>query len=258
MMVTEIYNKLPKTNCGECGEATCIALALKVQTGQRRLSDCPYTEGDSGQGESGEVVQDSYEEAGNRLEAKLPDADFESSAQAIGGNYDSSRDAIDLSVLGRQLEVRREGLFESGQYCHDSWDRLIVYDYVLRKGQTPMSGEYVPFEHFPKTPSHVKSFQKRAEDELGRAYGEDAAALREKIAELGGVDCESDAGADHSFQIDLLPRFPLLVRFWGADEDFPASSKISVDRNVIEYLDIEYIARLIAKCVSLLVGHRVS
>jgi len=37
----KLYSFLPKTNCGKCGEATCIALAAKVLAGDRRLSDCP-------------------------------------------------------------------------------------------------------------------------------------------------------------------------------------------------------------------------
>jgi len=37
MQVLEIYRKRPKTNCGDCGESACMAFALKVQTGQRKL-----------------------------------------------------------------------------------------------------------------------------------------------------------------------------------------------------------------------------
>ncbi len=37
----EIYKLLPKTNCGECGEATCLALAAKLSTGEADLSACP-------------------------------------------------------------------------------------------------------------------------------------------------------------------------------------------------------------------------
>ncbi|MCD6457278.1 MAG: hypothetical protein J7K82_00380 [Thermoproteales archaeon] len=37
----ELYNYLPKINCGECGEATCMALAAKILSGERKLTDCP-------------------------------------------------------------------------------------------------------------------------------------------------------------------------------------------------------------------------
>jgi len=36
-----IYKLLPKTNCKECGEATCWIFALKLAASQKPLSDCP-------------------------------------------------------------------------------------------------------------------------------------------------------------------------------------------------------------------------
>lgn len=36
----EIFKLLPKTNCKECGEASCYSFALKLAAGQRELEDC--------------------------------------------------------------------------------------------------------------------------------------------------------------------------------------------------------------------------
>ena len=36
-----VYNLLPKTNCKQCGEATCWIFALKLVTSQKKLADCP-------------------------------------------------------------------------------------------------------------------------------------------------------------------------------------------------------------------------
>ena len=38
----EIMKMLPKTNCKECGYATCFAFAMKLATGGAKLDDCPY------------------------------------------------------------------------------------------------------------------------------------------------------------------------------------------------------------------------
>jgi len=38
----EIYKKLPKTNCGDCGVPTCMAFAMKLAAGQAELSACPH------------------------------------------------------------------------------------------------------------------------------------------------------------------------------------------------------------------------
>ena len=36
-----VYQRLPQTNCGQCGESTCFNFALKLAVSQRDLRDCP-------------------------------------------------------------------------------------------------------------------------------------------------------------------------------------------------------------------------
>ncbi len=38
----EIFKLLPKTNCKECGEPTCLAFAMKLAAGRAELTLCPY------------------------------------------------------------------------------------------------------------------------------------------------------------------------------------------------------------------------
>lgn len=55
--------------------------------------------------------------------------------------------------------------------------------------------------------------------------------------------------ANLTSRLALLPKVPLYLQFRAADADFPASCKLFVDRNATHNLGIEYIARLVAKCV---------
>ncbi len=36
----DVYNYLPKTNCKECGESTCMAFAVKLLNGEKDIKDC--------------------------------------------------------------------------------------------------------------------------------------------------------------------------------------------------------------------------
>jgi len=38
--VLDVYNYLLKTNCKECGEQTCMALAVKLLNGEKDIRDC--------------------------------------------------------------------------------------------------------------------------------------------------------------------------------------------------------------------------
>ena len=37
----DVYNLLPKTNCGECRESNCMAFATRVVNGELTITDCP-------------------------------------------------------------------------------------------------------------------------------------------------------------------------------------------------------------------------
>jgi len=36
----DVYKYLPKTNCKECGEQTCMAFAVKLLNGEKDVKDC--------------------------------------------------------------------------------------------------------------------------------------------------------------------------------------------------------------------------
>ena len=45
--VLEIFKRLPRTNCGQCGERTCLAFAARVRAGERSIRECaPVFEGE--------------------------------------------------------------------------------------------------------------------------------------------------------------------------------------------------------------------
>ncbi|RLG26714.1 acetyl-CoA synthase subunit gamma, partial [Methanosarcinales archaeon] len=37
----QVYKYLPQTNCGECGEATCMAFASHLLDRSKKVADCP-------------------------------------------------------------------------------------------------------------------------------------------------------------------------------------------------------------------------
>ncbi|HEY5528007.1 MAG TPA: (Fe-S)-binding protein, partial [Thermoleophilia bacterium] len=38
----QIFKVLPKTNCKDCGYATCMAFALQLAAGKAELGACPH------------------------------------------------------------------------------------------------------------------------------------------------------------------------------------------------------------------------
>lgn len=53
---------------------------------------------------------------------------------------------------------------------------------------------------------------------------------------LGGVE---EKGGDVAFRLDVFSFLPMTLRFWDADDEFPASLQILVDKNILDYMHYE-------------------
>jgi hypothetical protein len=254
-----IYKKLPKTNCGRCGEATCMAFALKVKNNQAALSDCPFAAGEI-PGEQkpapGTGPFSNFEQVSQALEKEAVMVDFRGTAEVIGGMYEirDGAEAIRINMLYKAYELRKEGLFENGSYCRDAWARIIIYDYVRRKGARPLTGVLISLGHFPHTASHVKAFQSNAEKKISESFSTDLNSLKKRSAALGGGEIEGKVKADYHCCFQLLPHVPLYLSFWQADEEFDAACKLLFDSGSSDHIDIEYLATLVERFVEELTG----
>lgn len=254
----EIYKKLPGTNCGKCGVPTCMAFALKVQNAQLKIWDCPYVSRENMElvsGKSTVTMDDNYERVSKELEIAAKHADFKESAGAIGGHFEvkNGQEMIMLAMMNKPYEMRKEGLFEDDGYCHDSWSKIIIYDYIRRKGGRPLTGEWVTLGYFPNTASHVKAFQRSAEEKIAATFNRNINGLKICCKEMGGVETQGKMKADYICRFDLLPRIPLYLCFWEADEEFTASCKLFLDSSAEAYIDIEYLAYLVERFVEVFV-----
>ena len=165
---------------------------------------------------------------------------------------DNGREIIRLKMLNKPYEMRKEGLFENGEYCRDSWSKIIIYDYIRRKGRSkPFTGEWVTLGYFPNTASHVKAFQRSAEEKIAAAFNGNLNKLKAHSEELGGIETSGKMKSDYLARFDLLPCIPLYLCFWEADEEFQASCKLFLDSSAEAYIDIEYLAYLVERFVEL-------
>ncbi len=185
------------------------------------------------------------------MEKEATAVNFSKAAEAIGGVYElnDGRKAIRLMMINGVYELRKDGLFKDNAYCQDPWTKIIIYDYVRRKGVSPLSGDWITLGHFPHTASHVKAFQSSAEKKIAETFKNDQPGLKRRCAELGAVEAEARVKSDYFCSFALLPRVPLYLSFWTADEEFDADCKLLFDSNAEDHIDIEYLAYLVERFV---------
>lgn len=111
---------------------------------------------------------------------------------------------------------------------------LTLFDYLCdaKPGRAP-ARESVSMSSLG---SHVHTGLASASGPLEKAIDADPDAFRRACLALGGR--EKDSG-DLSFELDLFPDLPVLLRFWHADEDFPAQLDLLWDKNALLFLRYE-------------------
>ncbi len=235
-----------------------MAFALKVQSAQRKISECPYVQHEDDEKpdqESVVTMENNYKRVSKELEEEVKHVDLKEAADAIGGSYENrdGRGVIRLKMMNKEFQVRNEGLFENDNYCEHSWSKIIIYDYVRRKGNVPLTGNWVSMGHFPDAASHSKAFQKNAEEKIAEKFNSDLSGLVSRCSELEGRETSGKLKADYVCEFNLLPRVPMYLCFWEADDEYSASCKLYVDRNADSYIDIEYLAYLLEWFVKIFV-----
>ena len=235
-----------------------MAFALRVKSAQRELAECPYVKQEDGESvgqESVVTMENNYKRVSRELEDEVKYVDLKEAAAAIGGDYEN-RDGggvIRLKMMNKEYEVSNEGLFEDNKYCDHSWSKIIIYDYVRMKGDTPLTGNWVSMGHFPDAASHSKAFQKNAENKIAEKFNSDLSGLVLRCNELEGFETSGELKADYVCGFNLLPRVQMYLSFWEADDEYSASCKLYVDRNADAYIDIEYLAYLLEWFVKIFV-----
>ena len=235
-----------------------MAFALRVKSAQRELAECPYVKQEDGESvgqESVVTMENNYKRVSRELEEEVKHVDLKEAAAAIGGDYEN-RDGggvIKLKMINMEYEVSNEGLFEDNKYCDHSWSKIIIYDYVRMKGDTPLTANWVSMGHFPDAASHSKAFQKNAENKIAEKFNSDLSGLVSRCNELEGFETSGELKADYVCGFNLLPRVPMYLTFWEADDEYSASCKLYVDRNADAYIDIEYLAYLLEWFVKIFV-----
>ena len=113
---------------------------------------------------------------------------------------------------------------------------MSIYDVLCRSEETPvLSGAFVPTMEL-----HGIMGSNSVHEDLNRRdalyFTGRTGALAEACRALGGT---LGSRGDVSFRIPVFPFFPVELRFWEADEEFPASLQFFWDANALSFARYE-------------------
>lgn len=115
---------------------------------------------------------------------------------------------------------------------------MVLLHYLNLADGTPLSDQRIGFSELRDGMVRGGDFDRRCEAVIRQHLGGmEPEALREKCAALGARFVEDNA--DLCAEFDYLPRFPMTLRIWFADEEFPASGRLMLNASADHYLTIE-------------------
>jgi hypothetical protein len=264
----DIYRDiLPRTNCGDCGFATCLAFAAKVVSEQLPLETCPHIDPQvlssareqlleqyaSGKWLKRDTAADALAWARERSASMA----LESLPDRIGGELTEhgGQQVLKLPYFNDAILVSPGGVTRRDGSELSRWEQVFVYNHLAQGGASEPAGEWKDFSQFPNTVSKVKSMAAHVEKPLAERFASRPEALLRAGLELGAEDRTGRfSSADLALAFVPLPRVPLLLLFWDGDpeEGFDPEVKVLFDATGPEHLDIESMLFLCERLVELL------
>ena len=257
LTVMELLKTLPRTNCGDCGQATCLAFATQVIKEGEELSRCPHLT-ETTQALAGDIASQQAAGAGRRresiaialeaLQEKVAPLNFAALADGVGAKFgeDNGRVYVAMNYFGHRLRVFKDEVRYPEGVEANPWDAILLYNYLASQGRSAATGQWITYQSLPNSVSKTKTL-KRLEGELAAHFAGKQKDLEAASARLGGEPIKAAEDADLQRVFRPLPKVPVLLLFWEADpeEDFPAQVHFLFDGNVSDYLDLESLLFLV-------------
>ncbi|MFP4057441.1 MAG: DUF3786 domain-containing protein [Candidatus Brocadiia bacterium] len=131
---------------------------------------------------------------------------------------------------------------------------LVCVQYLLCARDEPLVGELVDPKSLTYGDFFFRGQHELPTDRLTRAFGARAEAFQAAGAAVGGDAREM---GDAAFEFRALPRLPVTVVYWAADDEFPARAQFLFDRTADRQLPVDalwVLARVVAKRLAAAAG----
>jgi hypothetical protein len=236
----EIFLLLDKSNCGKCGEKTCLAFAGAAHLGRRKVTDCPKVEWKAldwftGEPEKGISQEPSPEDRLEKLKSEIVHLDLAEAAERVGAEYSGNK--LTLKVLGKDFSVDAKGNLTSEIHINP-WVAAPFLSYILYGQGLPVSGRWVPFRELSGGRDRYPLFQKRCEEPMKKVADIYTPLFDDVVHVFGGKQVEKQFESDISVVLHPLPKVPVMICYWLPEDGMESSLHIFFDETADRNLDI--------------------
>lgn len=167
--------------------------------------------------------------------ARLAGRDPEEIARNAGVTYNRASQEFHVPTLGTEALIRYPDF--TVMPTLPDWHRLVILHYLDLADGTPLTGREISFGQMKSGLIRGSGIDRKCELAFQVSKDLSEERLSALCKALGGQRLSSNA--DGAFRIPFLPRFPIILKIWLPDEDFPASGRMFADASADHYLTIE-------------------
>lgn len=237
----EIYKLLPRTNCGECPQRTCMAFAIHLKTNPGGLNECRYLEPTTVSEIKSMLNEGDWrDELIRSLRKEIQGMDIVKTGHDIGAIIRDK--TIMIRCIGKDYLIDNEGNITPEPY--NKWISILLLHYIRNRGKGELTGQWMAFSELKGGLVKASTFQRDCEEPLRELFDVMNERIDRILKRIGGRPV-SGFPAERTWIIDLLPRVRLLILYSKGDEEFPSSLKVVFDKVTGNFLDVESIIFLL-------------
>lgn len=243
-----VFRHLEKSNCGLCGEKTCLAFAGAVYQGRRALEDCPRLDPEAiraieGGSPGPSRPEDLRDDFVRELLSAVARCDLAAAADRVGGRYSGGR--LTIKILGKDFGVDAQGRIFADIHVNP-WVAVPFLQYVLHARGTEPTGQWVSFRELKEGRERYPLFRKRCEGAMKRVADRYPDLFDDMVHLFGERQVPAAFASDVSVVLLPLPRVPVMICYWRPDGGLASGLNVYFDAAADENLDIGSIFSLTA------------
>ncbi|MDR1422721.1 MAG: DUF3786 domain-containing protein [Coriobacteriales bacterium] len=201
-----------------------------------------------------------YEKNYESLRLWLADLELNASASYERLGLDPPRDSqLHIELLRRQYAIDTTGVWDLGGDGHEDINcRSVLIYYVTQGGACEPAYRFQQLHGFAQGLLHDSStFARSSAAQLGDSYAS-VESFTQAMTALGATPVpagRAQGGADQTWRLLVLPKIPFEFRYYHADEEFPSTINIFIDKNALTFLPFETLA-VLTGCIRKELEHR--
>lgn len=177
-----------------------------------------------------------FEEMRKAALARLQGKEAEAIALNTGITYNRTQKVFSLESLGQKIQINLPEYKITPTL--DEWHHLIILHYMDLADGTRLADQLMTFGELPGGMVRGGGFDRESERVLSLQLGNCSPDQLRKACKALGAEI-LDSNADLSAVFYLLPRYPITLKLWFADEEISGNGRLLLDKSAEHYLSVE-------------------